>query len=244
MKHLLVLFLFLGLSLNTAFAQDDEPIVGGTQWGFKAGGTLGTQRGLGGNQPLIRYHGVAFLESGGNENSSLYMALGYHARGSAQRGFFNNGTNSIRFHQNHVFHNVGLSLGVKKKSDYRNDAKYFYSFAMRGEWTVKTNLPYVDLDDPSKSTGSGYFSLLDNYVRRLNWGMDIGGGFEKKLSELTVGFIEFTISPDLSRQYRLIGGLTYRDFLGNIQTLPSQEARNLSIELSVGIRFWHKVIYE
>jgi hypothetical protein len=212
--------------------------VGGTRWGLKGGPTLGMQ---GQGNLLMRYHGAVFIEGGGSENNPLYAELGYHARGFANRYTFQqnpqNPTLSLKtFAVRTIFHNVSLSLGMKKKGDYRDDIKYFYSFAMRGELTVGSNLPHLDINNPRNNVGN-FNNYYSNYIRPFNWGMDIGGGFEKKFSELRTGFIQLTLSPDLSFQYREAnftsgGGISVGGH------------RNLSIELSVGVRFWNKVIYE
>lgn len=68
--------------------------------------------------------------------------------------------------------------------------------------------------------------------------MDISGGFEKQMTDLIIGFLEFTVSPDLSLQY----GQAIQSPGGGIA--GGSTFRNLSLELSLGFRFWNKVIYE
>jgi hypothetical protein len=244
MKKIFLSFLFFGVSLIPLLAQSHEPDtepssevpeekeeVGGRKWGIKLGPSVGLE---GTSNPLFRYHGAAFIE-GGHENNALYAEIGYHARGFAYRGFYtpnpqqpNQGIQSYSIPS--VFHNIGLSLGVKKRSSYRDKIKKFYAFAMRGELNVGSNLTHLDLTKPP-TYGRSY--LYSNNIRPFVWGMDIGGGVEKVLSERVIGFLEFMVSPDLSLQYgRAVpngGGTTYR---------------NLSLELSLGFRFWNKVIYE
>jgi hypothetical protein len=238
MKKIFLSFLFFGISLIPLLAQTDEPEanqptekeeIGGRKWGIKLGPSVGLQ---GTSSPLFRYHGAAFIE-GGRENSALYAEIGYHAR-----GFSNNYQLTSQTGQNlgfifipTIFHNVGLSLGMKKRSPYREKTKVFYAFAMRGEFNVGSNLPDLNsIQSGQQNTNYGY---LSNNIRPFVWGMDIGGGVEKVLSERVIGFLEFMVSPDLSLQYgRAVpngGGTTYR---------------NLSLELSLGFRFWNKVIYE
>jgi hypothetical protein len=212
MKKIFLSFLFFGVSLIPLLAQshelDTEPSsevsaekeeVGGRKWGIKLGPSVGLQ---GTSNPLFRYHGAAFIE-GGRENNALYAEIGYHARGFAYRGFYspnpqqpNQGIQSYSIPS--VFHNVGLSLGLKKRSPYRDKMKKFYAFAMRGEFNVGSNLAHLDLTKPPTYSRS---SLYSNYIRPFVWGMDISGGIEKPLAEQILGFLEFTISPDLSFQY-------------------------------------------
>jgi hypothetical protein len=239
MKQIIFFLLFLGVSLQL-LAQDDEPVIGGTRWGIKSGPSLGFQ---GQGNMLLRYHGAVFIEGGGSETNPLYAELGYHARGFANRYQYqqnpqNPSLNLKTFAVKTIFHNVSLSLGMKKKGDYRENIKYFYSFAMRGELTVGSNLPYLDQVNPQNNQNTNFNSYFSNNIRPFNWGMDIGGGFEKPLSELLTGFIQFTLSPDLSYQYR-VGSISPTGGAGGVSG-----HRNLSMELSVGVRFWHKVIYE
>lgn len=245
-------FIFIGVLLISnlsIFAQSNDTYVGGSRWGIKVGPTMATQRwGAWNTQPLFRYNGSVFWESIGTESGAVYAQWGYHSRGSAIRvaPYQDPFTGTLRrgFTTPYVFRNVGMTLGAKKRNEYREGMKYYYTFGMRGEFTVNTNLVKIDPTDPTQSL-VGLYEPVDNNVRRLNWGMDIGFGVEKTISELITGIAEITISPDISRQYRQYPIPNVRDpFSGAITTIPGQEIRNLSIELSVGIRFWRKVIYE
>lgn len=236
----LALLIVLGVFITSVLCAQDEPLVGGMQWGFKLGPSMGMR---GGTSPLFRYHGVAFIEGGGNENSSLYAAVGYHARGIAPRFTPLSLTPTFRTVSiPSVFHNISLSFGMKKKYDYANDLKYYYLFGMRGEFTAKTNLPYLDVQNPKQQQQINN-TMFSNYVRRFNWGMDIGGGLERPFSELVTGFLEFRISPDFSFQYRF-ANLGTTPNTGIASSVFTNGFKNLSLELSLGIRFWNKVIYE
>ena len=238
-KSLLLFFAWVILGATSLLAQD-EPLVGGMKWGFKAGPSLGLR---GGSSPLLRYHGVAFIEGGGDENNALFAALGYHARGIAPRFTPLTLQPTLRtVSVPSVFHNIAMSAGMKKRYNYRSEMKYYYLFGLRGEYTIKTNLPYLDIQNP-KQQGLINNTMFSNYVRRFNWGMDIGGGLERSLSELVVGFLEFTVSPDFSFQYRFANlGTTPTSGIAN--SVFTNGFKNLSLELSLGIRFWNKVIYE
>jgi hypothetical protein len=246
MKKIFLSFLFFGISLIPLLAQTDEPEadlptekeeVGGRKWGIKLGPTVGLQ---GSSSPLFRYHGAAFIE-GGRENNALYAEIGYHARGFAYRGFYaqtpQQPTQSLQSYSiPSVFHNVNLSLGVKKRISGDQKMKKFYAFAMRGEFNVGSNLTHLDLTKPPVYSRSYLYS---NNIRPFVWGMDISGGFEKPLTDLIIGFLEFTVSPDLSAQYREAYINSTGSGIGGVTSY-----RNLSLELSLGFRFWNKVIYE
>jgi hypothetical protein len=228
---------------------DAQEMSSGFQWGVKGGGTVATQRwGQWNTQPLFRYHGVVFIESAGSSKSALYTSLGYHARGSAFRNLFYTDpfTGQLRRGGSRpfIFHNVALVAGAKSKREQSEGLSYYYALGMRGEVTVKTNLDRIDLNNPQQSFLSAYVPI-DNNVRRFNFGFDIAGGVEKKFTEFTTGFLELTISPDFSRQYIQfpIAGVT-DPFTRQPITVPGQSIRNFTIELSLGVRFMRKVIYE
>jgi hypothetical protein len=132
---------------------------------------------------------------------------------------------------------------MKKKYEFKENLKYYYMFAMRGEYTAKTNLPYLDIQNPQQQ-GLINNTMFSNYVRRFNWGMDIGGGIERPITELITGFVEFTLSPDFSFQYRFANLGVTQNPTGTTNSVFTSGFKNLSMELSVGVRFWHKVIYE
>ena len=248
MKKIVLSFLFFGVSLISLLAQsreletepsrdvsEEKEEIGGRKWGIKLGPSVGLQ---GSSSPLFRYHGAAFIE-GGRENNALYAEVGYHARGfSNNYAIISQTTGKIERYAfiPTIFHNVGLSLGLKKRSSYSEKIKRFYAFAMRGEVNVGSNLP--DINNPQQVQQSSNYSYLSNNIRPFVWGMDISAGVEKTLSERMIGFLEFTISPDLSLQY----GQAIQSPGGGIT--GGTTARNLSLELSLGFRFWNKVIYE
>jgi hypothetical protein len=245
MKKILLSLLFFGVSLISLLAQSHEPDtepssdvpaekeeVGGRKWGIKLGPTVGLN---GSSNPLFRYHGAVFIE-GGREKNALYAEIGYHARGfSNNYQLISQTTGQVsgyRFIPT-IFHNVGLSLGMKKRNSSDGKIRKFYAFAMRGEVNVGSNLP--DRNNPQQVQQSSNYGFFSNNIRPFVWGMDISGGFEKQVTNLVIGFLEFTVSPDLSLQY----GLPIQSPSGGGTT-----SRNLSLELSLGFRFWNKVIYE
>jgi hypothetical protein len=233
----IVLLLHIFSFTHMLSAQNDEAWVGGSRFGIKGGPSVGLQ---GNNSPLFRYHGVAFVEGGGNENNTFVASIGYHARGIAPRYQIWSPTPTFKSRSiPSVFHNVGFGVAVKHKRDYTENAKTYYLLGLRGEYTVGSNLPRLDLNNPNNPTNNQFGNgMYANYVRPLNWGMDLGAGIEKKITELITGFAEITFSPDFSYQYRLLGPS------GSGGGASVSGLRNTSIELSVGVNFWRKVIYE
>ena len=90
-----------------------------------------------------------------------------------------------------------------------------------------------------------YFPIDDpNTVRHFNGGLDFIGGFEMKFSDTIGGILQFTLSPDITKQYFSVPIPNVRDpYSGQSVTIPAQDIRNLSLEISLGLRFLRKVIY-
>jgi hypothetical protein len=234
-------FLFFAKIL---IAQDEEEVVGGFKWGIKGGPTIATQKWSGNERnPLFRYHGVAFIESYGTK-SSVYAQAGYHVRGSSTRyGAWQDpltGQYYRGFSQGYQFRNTSLSVGAIQYKEFRESLRYFYGFGIRGEYNINTNLPKGD------QIFSAYFPYDDPAtVKKLVGGMDISGGFEKKMGDLTDIVLQFTLSPDFTRQYFQFPIPNIRDpYTGQNTNIPQQDIRNLSLEVSLGIKFWRKVVYE
>ena len=239
LKKLQLFILLAFLIQNTTYAQD----TGGFAWGFKGGLTVGTQKWNGTDRsPLFRYHGVVFVESASNEKSAFYAQAGYHIRGSATRfgPYFDPFTGAYRsgFTNGYQFRNASLSVGVKQKFEYKENLKYFYGFGLRGEYTINTNLE-------KGANVSGYFPVDDpNTVRHFNGGFDLIGGFEMKFSETIGGIFQITLSPDVTRQYFELAKPNVTDpYTRQRITIPAQEIKNFSLEISLGLRFLRKVIY-
>ncbi len=238
------IFSFLYCFLFFTFFLKAQNETGGFAWGFKTGLTMATQKWNGSNRdPLLRYHGVLFIESNDSEKSALFAQIGYHIRGSATRygPFVDPATGNTYkgFTQGYQFKNFAISVGAKQKKDFRENLKYFYSFGIRGEFSAKNNLPA-----PGSGYGAYFPSNDPNTVKRFVGGFDMGGGFEMKLSELVGGIFQVTISPDLTRQYYQLPINNVRNpYTGQKETIPLQDIRNLSLELSIGLKFLRKVIY-
>lgn len=218
------------------------------QWGVKGGMSMGLQAwnggGTGNNSHLWGYHGAAFWESGDiNSKSRIFAQLGYHQRGSATRfpqttGFDINGvavdipSTTI----NYIYNNVSLAIGARRSGIAGNENAY-YGIGIRGEYTVSTNFE----DNPF------FFSFgapQKEFVRKINYGLSLIGGYDFRFSDMVGGFVELTISPDLSNQYyrQAINNL-YDTFTRQRYSIPEQTVRNTTIELTVGFRFLRKIEY-
>jgi len=173
-----------------------------------------------------------FAESNDDPLNKLYIALGYHTRGSAVRGF---GFNTFAPYR---FNNVVLEIGGKRMATVDRKFNGYYMLGLRAEYTANTNLDDVGT--------TNIFNLVsDVYVNRFNYGVTIGGGFETQLDETKLVFFELTVNPDISRQYHQPESLTIENpnpiptpnGINPFITIVQQEVRNISLELTVGIKF-------
>jgi hypothetical protein len=223
-------------------------------FGVKGGLTAANQRFDGGssfnNGLLFKYHGALFVENVPEDPTSvLFAQIGYHTRGHArryQRGVaLNYQTNQLTevagFTEQFVFNNIGLIVGVKRRNVLNNEHAY-YALGLRGEYTVKTNLP-----DGKNLPGiySLYYPSKD-FVKKLNYGLTLSGGYEFPFTDLMGGFVELSIHPDVSKQYfqPAIPINSTNPFTGEpIGTIPAQTIRNLTFEITLGFRFVRKVVY-
>jgi hypothetical protein len=182
--------------------------------------------------------GDIFVESYDEANKgSLYASLGYHSRGSAYQ--FNSFINNFSARQTFLFRNIGLEVGAKKPIHFDGAFDPYFTVGIRGEYTVGTNL------DDYVSFNSLYYPN-NAFVRPWTYGFSAGGGFESAFSEFIKYFVDIQIMPDLSYQYIQPPLFNVRDpWDPNVLlNLPDRQARNLTIELKVGIRFLRKIIYE
>ncbi|MEM1327805.1 MAG: hypothetical protein AAGI23_17720 [Bacteroidota bacterium] len=217
-------------------------------FGPKGGLSVGIQSWDGFEQdPLLSYHGILFIESAPESNAfALFAQAGYHVRGSAIRNRFaqniiNNQVTRVP-PQEFQFRNVSLTLGAKQKSDLSaTDIKTYYLFGVRGDYTINTNLDEYEF--LTQRFGPSIYPL-DAFVQRFNYGVTLGGGFEYPVSDLVSGLLELTINPDLSNQYRQpqIPGV-YNPFTGNNTTLSERLIKNVTFEVTLGLRLLRKVVY-
>jgi len=220
-------------------------------FGLKGGLLVGTQSWDGFERDvLLRYHGIAFIESAPEDNSyALFAQVGYHERGSAIRGrntFFVDNDGNVRAAlgraQKFIFKNACLAIGAKKKYEW-NDKYPYYLIGLRGEYTIGTNL-----DEYETYTQRGYLQYpFKEFVRKINYGVIVGGGIEFPVTDLISGIVELTINPDLSMQYNSppINNIPPPPNSINQNPISLRERRvtNTSLELTVGMRFMHKIVY-
>lgn len=237
LKHLFLL-LCLALTAMTTQAQSYA-------FGIKGGLTVGIQDWSGFQQdPLFKYHAIAFIESAPEDNAfGLFAQAGYHVKGSAIRGrFATNIINNqpIQFTREFQFRNISLAVGAKQKYQIGQNARTYYMFGVRGDYNINTNFGSFD----ESRAQFGLFYPLDDFVQKFTYGAILGGGFEFPFSEFIAGIVELSINPDFSYSYRQpqIPNVV-NPFTGNNTTLSERLIRNVVIELSVGMRFLHKIEY-
>lgn len=216
-------------------------------FGLKGGPTLGIQKWNDFQQdPLIKYHGIAFIESADEENIfSIFAQAGVHLKGSAirNRNFFSpiNGQFYRPPAQQFIFYNLSVILGAKRKYDLGTRNKMYYLFGIRGDYTLKTNLDkYKEINELNNSL----FFPDEFFVRKWNYGVTIGGGIELPFHRLVGGMLEFTVNPDFSYQYKQppIANV-YDPYTGQNRSLGERLIRNVTFEMTVGIRFLRIVEY-
>lgn len=211
-------------------------------FGAKGGGAMNYQSwGQGLTQginrdPLFSLNGDIFIESFDEFNKgSLYAQVGYHTRGSSIR--FVSFNNLFATQQGFKFNNVVLEVGARKVFSIDKSIFPYYHVGLRGEYTVSTNL-----DD--YRVFNNLFYPLNDFVRKINYGVSFGGGFIKPITDLSDIFMDINISPDLSFQYEQPPLQNVIDpFTLQRVDLPLRQVRNLSLELKVGIRFLRRVVY-
>lgn len=235
--------LFLSLLCVATFALQAQD----SAFGLKGGMTLGIQKWNGFQQdPLIKYHLIAFIESADEEDRvSLFAQGGYHVKGSAirHRNFFSpiNGQYYRPPAQQFLFHNLSLTLGAKSKYDFGQNSKVYYLFGLRGDYTLKTNLDeYRELNE----LNHGLFFPDNFFVQKWNYGVTFGGGFQFAFSSLVGAILEFTVNPDLSYQYKQPSiPNVYDPYTGQTRTISERTIRNVTFELTLGIRLLRIVEY-
>lgn len=244
MKIKILSIALLWVSINNLSAQS-------VAYSVKGGLTAANQRFDGGgtynNSLLFKYHGALSIENAPDDPTSvLFAQIGYHTRGHArryQRGIIPNyQTGQLQevsgFKEEFVFNNLALIVGVKRRG-VLNTPNAYYAIGLRAEYTISNNLPGDNANFPSNY--SLYYPTKD-FVKKFNYGLSLSGGYEFPFSELISGFIEFSVHPDVSRQY-FQPAITINSSNSPTNTIPEQSIRNLTFELTLGFRFLRKVIY-
>ncbi len=236
----LLIFLFVLLTGNTN-AQSYA-------FGLKGGVTAALQTWDNyGRDPLYNTHAVLFIESADDDKGSVFAQLGYHVKGAANRPkgrtiYRDLQGNLVEYKPSVVeyeFYNLSLTAGFKKKYPFGSNFAY-YMLGIRGDYTLKTN--FNQFEEINKAF---FFFPTDTYVNKWNYGVTVGGGFEFPFSELVRGMIEFTVNPDFSRQYRQppINNLINLYDPGQIYSIPERQINNITLEITLGIRFMNKIEY-
>jgi hypothetical protein len=217
-------------------------------FGPKIGPSMGIQRWENFQQsPLFTYHGAFFIESysESNPNNALYAQVGWHNRGSAfrnQRFITIDGDLVNVPTKNFVFSNAALAVGGKRRQNLNKKLNSYYIIGIRAEYTVMTNLS--EYDEFNKYFNQPFYP--DNqFVKKINYGVSIGGGFEYTLGKMVAGIMEISVHPDLSRQYEQppLGSIPDPYNPGRLVTLKEKRIKNVTLEVSFGFRFLRKVVY-
>jgi hypothetical protein len=227
-KHILLFSFFCFLGSLSLSAQSYA-------FGLKGGITAATQRwnNFDDGQPLFSYHGDVYIESWNEENlSALFASVGYHARGRTVRTRRTVGLNGedypSRTFDQRLFNGV-LIIGVKKKIPVKNEStRGFYGFGVRGEYNISSDF--------------AFYSGLEDQINKITYGVTVNGGFEFMFSEFVGGVFEISVHPDFGKQL-FAPTQVFQDDRGFQRTLAEQNVVNTSIEISVGLRFLHKITY-
>ena len=213
-------------------------------FGVKGGLTVGSEVPSASNSLLFNYHGAVFIENSPADPSSvLFVQLGYHSRGTANRyrsflgaDLAGNPVQYPAFTQEFIYRNIALIVGAKKRGVLGSE-KAYYSFGLRAEYTINTNL-----DFPQGYAIFAYSSPVNDFVNKFNYGVSVAAGYEFPFSDLIKGFIEVSVHPDISKQYFRPAFTAYDVYSRQNIDIGEQSFRNLTFEISVGIHFLNKVI--
>lgn len=238
--YLGLLFYFTTV-VNTSSAQSYA-------WGLKGGLTAAFQTWDNyGRDALYKQHAILFIESADDDKGSVFGQIGYHVKGSANRPkgrtiYRDLNGNLVEYKPSvieYAFYNLSLTTGFKKK--YPLGANFaYYMLAIRGDYTLGTN--FSQFDEINKSY---FFYPTDQFVNKWNYGVTVGGGFEFPFSELVRGVLEFTVNPDFSIQYRQppINNLINPYDPTSNYSVPERQIKNVTLEVTLGIRFMNKIVY-
>ena len=243
MKRFLLIVLTLSLTMPL-FSQ-------GYAFGIKGGLTVGTQKwdNTLSRDALFSYHGIAFIESISDADEfALFAQAGYHVKGSAirNRNFVNALTGNV-FRpdaQAFKFNNISLTLGAKQKFDLNGYSKWYWLLGIRGDYTVSTNLDEYSRFNERNPAYAIYPFDEPTFIRDINYGVTVGAGLQLPMSDYIAGILEFSVNPDFSFQYEQPEIPNVTDpYTGNTRTIPQRQIRNLTFELTLGLRFLHEIEY-
>lgn len=212
-------------------------------FGVKGGPSLCFQRwGEGNRDVLWAHHATVFIESAPPISQGvIYAQAGYHVRGSALRFQAINVNNIFLGQRTDEFryNNLSVAFGFKKRYATGIGVAY-YLFGLRGDYTLNT-----DLKDYEEFVANGLIYPTDAWVRKFNYGLSLGGGWEIPLGDYISGLIEISFHPDFSRQYDQpsIPNVIDPFFPGTTRTIPDRRIVNYTGEISFGLRFLREIEY-
>ena len=188
--------------------------------------------------PIFTPHGDLFIETTDFDGSgSIFAQIGFHTRGSGVRRLRNPFNNQIG-NQQFKFNNISLGAGIKKRLNIDASPVYYYMAGLRLEYTISNNLVEIG----SNQVTGGF--LFDPYVRDFNYGLTVGGGIEFPALYSVVPFVEFSFMPDLSQQYDQFESVEFQDPVTNNNiVIGARSIRNLTLEVTVGVKLFREVIY-
>lgn len=197
-------------------------------------------------QPLFKPHVALSIESVDNENdkTSVFAQIGYHTRGSATRLRFFQGAGTLTFSEEFQFNNIALILGGKQKYPLGQRSKYFYYGGIRGDYTLSTNID--ELVSAKQNVQLAIFYPFIGAMNRWMFGVSAGGGIEFPFSDLIGGQVSISVHPDFLLQYNQppIGNVIDPFNPGQTIAIPERSIRNLTLEITFGLRLLRKVVYE
>lgn len=188
--------------------------------------------------PLISYHAsLAFEGYKEDAKNSFYGQLGLHNRGSSERVFVPQGLQGGNiFRQNVRLTNISGQVGVKNRLQTEGSRLPYYSFGLRLEYTLSDNFQSFE-----EFAG---FLPIQLFINKWNYGASLAFGYEFTFSELFGGIIEASVNPDLSFQYNQPESFTIVSPVNGMSTVaPRRQVRNVTFELSFGLRLINKVVY-
>ena len=203
----------------------------GTVYGVKGGFTLANQNfDAYTRQNIGTWHADVFLETlPEDKRYTLYAQLGPHTRGSSINfpAYTNQqGMNVSRSTEDFRFLNLALQIGGKQKFEFKEDLNGYLMVGIRGEYNLSSSFPR-------------FYENLEDEVNKVTYGVSFGAGIETLFSEYVGGLIEVSVHPDFGEQVLIPA----QQSLISSRVIPEKGIKNMSIEITLGLRFLHKVIY-
>jgi len=215
------------LSILDVQAQDNA-------YGLMGGLTVGTQRWNGFDRdPLLSWNARGFYESILSDELTIPIEFGYHNRGSAvlQQGIVLGSGQFVSQYYKMRVGNLSVLGAAKKIYKIKDNTEAYAKLGVRLEYTVTDS-----------------FEIFEQYtdaIQPFNYGFTVGGGLHFGPADGPVQFVlDFQVSPDFSQQIYSPPGSVYNRFTQQFVPVSEQKVINLSLEISLGIRFVNKYYYE